>query len=196
MPGKNIQELEKENQHLKKTIEDLWTINQLARLISSTMPVDQILDEVVAASVKAIKAEQGTISLLANQKEKEETGDPFKTMIRKGGASRQRGRYRLDDHLSGWMLTNRKPLTINDVKNDHTLKGLQLLNEEIQSILSVPLMCKGNLIGVLNIFNKKEAGGFSKDDQRLLSIIASQSAQIIENARLYEKEKDLLKIIS
>jgi len=196
MPGKNIEELEKEIQHLKKTVEDLRTINQLARIISSTMPVDQILDEVVAASVKAIKAEQGTISLLANQKEKEETGDPFKTMIRKGGASRQRGRYRLSDHLSGWMLSNRKPLTINDVKNDNTLKGLQLLNEEIQSILSVPLMCKGNLIGVLNIFNKKDVGGFSNDDQRLLSIIASQSAQIIENARLYEKEKHLLKIIS
>ncbi|MCH8957747.1 SpoIIE family protein phosphatase [candidate division KSB1 bacterium] len=190
MPGKNIQELEKENQHLKKTVEDLWTINQLARLISSTMPVDQILDKVVAVSVKAIKAEQGTISLLTAKKENEETGDPFKTMIRKVDVSRQVGKYRLDDHLSGWMLSNRKPLTINDVKNDNILKGVQL-NEGIQSILSVPLMCKGNLIGVLNIFNKKDLGGFSNNDQRLLSIIASQSAQIIENARLYVEEKQL-----
>ena len=189
MPGKNIQELEKENQHLKKTVEDLWTINQLARIISSTMPVDQILDKVVAVSVKGIKAEQGTISLLT-ARGNEETGDPFKTMIRKIDVSRQVGRYRLDDHLSGWMLSNRKPLTINDVKNDNILKGVQL-NEGIQSILSVPLMCKGNLIGVLNIFNKKDVGGFSNNDQRLLSIIASQSAQIIENARLYEEEKQL-----
>jgi len=190
MPDKNIQELEKENQHLKKTVEDLWTINQLARLISSTMPVDQILDKVVAVSVKALKAEQGTISLLTAKKENEETGDPFKTMIRKVDVSRQVGSYRLDDHLSGWMLSNRKPLTINDVKNDNILKGVQL-NEGIQSILSVPLMCKGNLIGVLNIFNKKDVTGFSDNDQRLLSIIASQSAQIIENARLYEEEKQL-----
>ena len=190
MPGKNIQELEKENLHLKKTVEDLWTINQLARLISSTMPVDQILDKVVAVSVKALKAEQGTISLLTAKKENEETGDPSKTMIRKVDVSRLVGKYRLDDHLSGWMLSNRKPLTINDVKNDNILKGVQL-NEGIQSILSVPLMCKGNLIGVLNIFNKKDLGGFSNNDQRLLSIIASQSAQIIENARLYVEEKQL-----
>ena len=190
MPGKNIQELEKENLHLKKTVEDLWTINQLARLISSTMPVDQILDKVVAVSVKGIKAEQGTISLLTAKKENEETGDPFKTMIRKVDVSRLVGKYRLDDHLSGWMLSNRKPLTINDVKNDNILKGVQL-NEGIQSILSVPLMCKGKLIGVLNIFNKKDLGGFSNNDQRLLSIIASQSAQIIENARLYVEEKQL-----
>ena len=73
MPGKNIQELEKENQHLKKTVEDIWTINQLARIISSTMPVDQILDKVVAVSVKGIKAEQGTISLLTAKKKNEET---------------------------------------------------------------------------------------------------------------------------
>jgi len=190
MPGKNIQELEKENQHLKKTVEDLWTINQLARLISSTMPVDQILDKVVAVSVKALKAEQGTISLLTEKKENDATGDPFKTMIRKVDVSRLVGKYRLDDHLGGWMLSNRKPLTINDVKNDNILKGVQL-NEGIQSILSVPLMCKGKLIGVLNIFNKKDLGGFSNNDQRLLSIIASQSAQIIENARLYVEEKQL-----
>ncbi|MCH7755909.1 SpoIIE family protein phosphatase [candidate division KSB1 bacterium] len=162
----------------------------MARLISSTMPVDQILDKVVAVSVKGIKAEQGTISLLTAKKENEETGDPFKTMIRKVDVSRLVGKYRLDDHLSGWMLSNRKPLTINDVKNDNILKGVQL-NEGIQSILSVPLMCKGNLIGVLNIFNKKDLGGFSNNDQRLLSIIASQSAQIIENARLYVEEKQL-----
>ncbi len=166
MPGKNIEELEKEIEHLKKTVEDLRTINQLARIISSTMPVDQILDEVVAVSVKAIKAEQGTISLLTSQNE--ETEDPFKTMIRKGDVSKQVGKYRLDDHLSGWMLSNRKPLRINDVKNDNTLKGAQLLNAEIQSILSVPLIYRGNLIGVLNIFNKKEAGVFYNDDQSLL----------------------------
>ncbi|NIR48283.1 SpoIIE family protein phosphatase [candidate division KSB1 bacterium] len=182
--------LQQENARLKKSIEDLWNINQLARIISSTMPVNKILDKVVSVSVKAINAEQGTISLL----EKKESDDPFKTLVRKVDRSTIKDKYRLDEDLSGWMIKNRKALRINNFKEDDTFKGQHAKIPEIRSILSVPLLCKGKLIGVINLFNKKDDGKFSNDDQRLLSIIASQSAQVIENARLYEEEKHLRQI--
>ncbi|MFQ5675879.1 MAG: GAF domain-containing SpoIIE family protein phosphatase [bacterium] len=180
--------LKDENYRLKKSIEDLWTINQLARIISSTMPVNQIMDKVISVSVKAIGASQGTISLL----HEEETNDPFKTLVRKVDETHFTKKYRLDDDLSGWMLKHRKPLMISDFSKDATFKSSHEKVQNIKSILSVPLLCKGSLIGVLNLFNKKVEREFSKDDQRLLSIIASQSAQVIENARLYEQEKQLL----
>jgi sigma-B regulation protein RsbU (phosphoserine phosphatase) len=44
------------------------------------------------------------------------------------------------------------------------------------------------------MYNKKGAEGFTPDDQRLLSIIAAQSAQVVENARLRDKENELLRI--
>lgn len=181
-----LQKLAEENQRLKKSIEDLWTINQLARIISSTIPVNKILEKVVDASVKALKAEQGTISLLS-----EENHDHFKTLIRKIDHSQPIGKYRLDDELTGWMIKNRQPVMINDTSRDETFKQQSELFKQIHSILSVPLLCKGKLIGVLNVFNKKGGLKFLKEDQRLLSIIASQSAQVIENARLYEEEKQL-----
>lgn len=179
--------LQTENERLKKSIEDLWTINQLARIISSTIPVEQILDKVVSVSVKAIGAEQGTIHLLEEKK----SDLPFKTLVRKADGSKISEKFRLDEELSGWMIKNRKPLVINDTGHDETIHGKHTIAKGIRSILSVPLMCKGKLIGVVNLFNKKEDGKFSKGDQRLLSIIASQSAQVIENARLYEEEKQL-----
>ncbi|MCG8608469.1 SpoIIE family protein phosphatase [bacterium] len=182
-----LQKLANENKRLKKSIEDLWTINQLARIISSTIPVNRILEKVVDVSVKAIKAEQGTISLL----DPEENHDTFKTLIRKVDRSQPIGKYRLDNDLTGWMIKNRKPLLINDISRDETFKLQRELFKEIHSILSVPLLCKGRLIGVLNVFNKKGGLDFSSEDQRLLSIISSQSAQVIENARLYEEEKQL-----
>lgn len=182
--------LQDENLRLKKSIDDLLLLNQLAKLISSTMPLNQILNKVVSVSVKAISAEQGTISLL---KRKEGT-DPFQTYIRKRDQSTVTGKYRLDEDLSGWMIKNRRPLMINDFSQDDTFKGEHAKVKEIRSVLSVPLLCKGKLIGVLNLFNKKHNGEFSENDQRLLSIMASQSAQVIENARLYEEEKQLRQI--
>ena len=182
-----LDQLKDENDGLKKSIEDLWTINQLARIISTTLPVHQILDKVVSGSVKAIGAAQGSISLLDEKK----TDDPFKTLIRKVDETDFTKKYRLDGDLSGWMIKNRKALLINDFSKNSTFKGKHSAVEKIHSILSVPLLCKGKLIGVLSLFNKKNNREFSKNDQRLLSIIASQSAQVIENARLYEQEKQL-----
>ncbi|MCG8608467.1 SpoIIE family protein phosphatase [bacterium] len=188
----DIAKLQAENERLKKTVEDLWTINHLARIIGSTMPVKEVLDAVVAASLKAVGAEQGTISLLNEKEEQEDEGDAaFKTLIRKVDTSTPGSQFRLDEKLSDWMIKHRKPLVINHVNDDTALKGLSLVRQKIQSILSIPLLCKGKLIGVVNIFNKKGNEGFTKDDQRLLAIIASQSAQTIENARLYAEEKQL-----
>jgi len=50
------------------------------------------------------------------------------------------------------------------------------------------------LKGVLTVYNKKGGMPFTEEDQRLLAIIAAQSAQVIENARLNEREKQLLKM--
>ena len=187
---KHLKKLLEENARLRRSIDDLLNINELAKIISSTMPVEKILDKVLSFSLKVVKAEQGTISLLDSA----ETGDPFKTLIRKVDASQVRDKYRLDEDLSGWMLKYRRPLLINDFNQDSPFKGAVERFSHIRSLLSVPLLCKGRLIGVLNLFNKKEHGQFTNDDQRLLSIIASQSAQVIENARLYEEEKQLREI--
>ena len=153
-----LEKLRADNFRLKKTVEDLWTINHLARIIGSTMPVDQILDAVVESSLRAIGAEQGTISLL-NEREKEEKDQhdaaAFKTIVRRTDSSTPGAQLRLGEELSDWMIENRKPLIINDVERDTTFKGLSLVSREVRSILSVPLLCKGSLIGVVNIFNNE-----------------------------------------
>jgi sigma-B regulation protein RsbU (phosphoserine phosphatase) len=183
----DINELLDENERLKKSVDELSMLNEFARIISSTMSLDKILEKVVTAAIKAINVEQGTIHLL----ERPESEDPFKTLVRKADETDPEDKYRLDVELSGWMIKHRKPLLINDFSKEKAFKHRAAEEPKIRSVLVVPLLCKGNLIGVINLFNKKDPGGFTIDDQRLLSIIASQSAQIIENARLYEEEKQL-----
>lgn len=99
--------------------------------------------------------------------------------------------FRLDAGLKGWMLKYRKSFLSNNIQDDERFKFLSYGDYPFTSIISVPLIVKGELTGYLAIFNKK-AGGFTDEDKRLLSIIGSQSAQILENARLLEEEKDLL----
>ena len=102
--------------------------------------------------------------------------------------------YRMDTQLTGWMIKNREPLIINDLTKDDRFHSVKESDISIHSLLCVPLMQKGKMTGLLSIFNKKGGEGFSADDQRLLSIIAAQSAQVIENARLLEEEQALQRI--
>jgi phosphoserine phosphatase RsbU/P len=105
--------------------------------------------------------------------------------------SSEHEQFHVNQNLLGWMHLNKRPLMSNSPRTDERFRGITW-DPSIRSILCVPLMIKSALIGVLTAYNKKGGGGFNDEDQRLLSIIAMQSAQVIENARLYEEEQKLI----
>jgi sigma-B regulation protein RsbU (phosphoserine phosphatase) len=137
--------------------------------------------------VKHLNVEQGAIMLL----DESDKDKPLHTMIRKQQSSFDLLPYRFDTQLTGWMLKNQSPLLVNNLKEDERFKDLVDKTTPIESLLSVPLSVKSKMQGILTVFNKRSEEKFSSHDQKLLSIIASQSAQIIENARLLEEERNL-----
>ncbi len=183
-------QFEEESKRLKSTIAELSILNDIAIAISSTQSVEKIIDQVTQRCIKHLNVEEGTVNLL----KLEETDLKFQTMIRKKDISQIRLPLRLDNQLTGWMLRNKKPILINDLKNDKEFNKFMFEEIPFENLLCVPMMTKGKLVGFIALFNKKESALFTKDDQRLLSIIAAQSSQVIENARLYEEEKALLNL--
>ena len=122
--------------------------------------------------------------------EKEQDSE-FKTMIRKANSTHEVLPFRLDTQLAGWMIAHKKPLLINDLASDDRISIGSGEEIPFHSLLSVPLCLKGKMIGSLNLFNKRTGEGFTDADKRLLTIIAAQSAHVIENARLSGEEKIL-----
>jgi sigma-B regulation protein RsbU (phosphoserine phosphatase) len=180
--------LEEENRRLKRAVAELTILNELAAAIDSTMSTDQIMNLIVQESIKAIGVEQGAIMMIT-----EKAASPMKTLIRGMDASSGGIPYRLGVSLTGWMLKNQKPLLIEDFTTDERFRGVKVESGQIRSVLSVPLKVKDRMIGVINLINKK-AGPFTREDERMVGIIASQSAQVLENARLYEEEKRLQQV--
>lgn len=183
-----VNNLEEENRRLKRAVEELSILNEIASAISSTMEVEEITKLILSKCIKKINVEQGTVTLL-----KENVTDPFKTFVRVEDSTVKGVPYRFGISLAGWMLKNQKPLLTNDLANDPRFKGVDREETKIRSMLCVPLKVKDRMIGLISLFNKKKEA-FTPNDQRLLSIIAMQSAQVIENARLYEEEKKLQQI--
>jgi sigma-B regulation protein RsbU (phosphoserine phosphatase) len=185
--NRTLLELSDENKRLRAAIEELSILNDIATAVSSTLTLEQIIELIVQKSIKHLRAEQGAIMLLDDKQKESE----FKTMIRKANSTHDILPFRLDTQLAGWMITHKKPLLINDLTADERITLGDGENVPFHSLLSVPLCLKGRMIGSINLFNKRAEEGFTEADQRLLTIIAAQSAHVIENARLSEEEKAL-----
>jgi sigma-B regulation protein RsbU (phosphoserine phosphatase) len=182
--------LEEENKRLRLAVEELSVLNEIATAIASTQGLEELANLIIQKCVKHLKVEQGAVMLL-DERDREK---PLHTMVRKQDTEARLLPYRLDAQLAGWMIKNKAPLLINDFTKENRFKDVAAAGIPLQSLLTVPLLLKGRMIGLISVFNKKTDQGFSSDDQRLLAIIAAQSAQVIENARLYEEEQALLKL--
>jgi putative nucleotidyltransferase with HDIG domain len=90
----------------------------------------------------------------------------------------------MGDGIAGWVAKHRKPLILVDAEPSNGFEG-ELASQGIRSALSVPLVSKGEIIGVLNVSKSKSAEAFTKQNLKVVASFAGQLAVAIENARLY-----------
>lgn len=183
-----MQKLEEENLRLKRAVEELSVLNELAAAIGAVNNSDEVIRKIISRSLRAVGAEQGVITMVDEREDL-----PMKTLIRTQVSSSEQDQFHFNQALLGWMILNKKPLMVNDPPNDDRFRGVPW-DSSVRSVLCVPMLTRAALKGVLSVYNKKDADGFTADDQRLLAIIAAQSAQVVENARLYEEERSLMKM--
>lgn len=188
--GHSPEQLAAENQRLRRAVAELSVLNEIATAISSTQSLDDIIQLMVRKCVKHLQVEQAAVMLL----ETEGDNQMLQTMVRQADSSTSFLPYRLDAELTGWMLHHRKPLLVTDLASDERFSSRTGDDIPVRSLISVPLVHQGKMIGTLTVFNKKTPEGFSAEDQRLLAIIGSQSAQVIENARLLKEEQALIRM--
>jgi phosphoserine phosphatase RsbU/P len=183
-----ILKLEEENKKLRSAVGELSILNDLSQAISGSIDSEKIMQTIIGRSIRAISAGQGDITLFSDKQEMS-----ARTLVRSIITSENGSEFHLSQNIFGWMQIHKKPLAINHPEDDQRFKNSKW-DPDIRSVLSVPLMVKSRLIGVLTVYNKNDDTGFTDDDKKLLSIIASQSAQVIENASLYEEQQELNKI--
>jgi sigma-B regulation protein RsbU (phosphoserine phosphatase) len=181
--------LKEDYERLKTAVNELAILNEIATTISSTIELDKIVEIIVKKCIRHFNVEQGNISLIKES----EMVKPLQTMVREYDSVTGQIPFRLDQQLIGWMLTKKEPLIINDLANDQRFSSLAS-ETSYNSLIAVAMMYKSKLVGVLSLYNKRNKEEFDKNDLRLLTIIATESSQVIENARLLEEEKDLMSV--
>ena len=177
-----MQEMEAENRRLREAVEELGALNEIAAAISSSIEIEEINNRIVSKVVKKTHATQGAIFLMGATPE-----TSMETMVRFKDSNVEENPMHFGMALTGWMIKNQRILNISRAEDPEGL--MRHVDDQLHSALSVPLRTHGKFIGALTVFNKRNQDMFTSIDQRFLSIVAGQSAQVIEGARLLEEEK-------
>ena len=96
---------------------------------------------------------------------------------------------KLGEGIAGRAAKYGRPITVLDVRKDKRYINQDIAKKEnLCSLLSVPLIFKGNAIGVLNCYTA-ELHHFSQNEINIIKSIANQAAIVIENFRLIIESK-------
>jgi GAF domain-containing protein len=171
--------------------DELAVLYEIIHTVTSTLDLEAVLAAIVRLVNDAIVA-HATYIFLA-----EEGGRRIVLRAASEQYAHLCGRVSMGagEGIAGWVLENRQPVFINeDVLSDPRVKYFPELEEEkYQSLVSVPLVLKGDrMIGVIAL-HAEAPRVFSSEDAAFLIHVASLVAHAIENARLYEHTRRSLR---
>lgn len=183
MPRKARTEEELERALRAKTRE-VDVLHRISDSISSSLDLEAVLKHIVEVVVEVTKAEACLLYLLS------ESQDELVLRASKNPHPKLIGRIALGlgEGITGWVARERTPVVIpSNASNDPRFKIFHNLPEDkYQAFVSVPIMARNGVIGVINVQHKR-ARRYQSDELALLSTIANQVGGAIENARLYEE---------
>lgn len=170
----------------QRRAEELAALNQLAQRLSTTLDIDQVLQEIFDGVSRLIDTKNFYIGLY--NPEKNEVSFPLN--VSESVIDKQIVTIRADQGLTGYILKTRAPLLIeeNQVEVMASL-GIASVGQPSLSWMGVPLMLGEQVIGVMAVQSYEKTHAYSEHDRDLLMTFAGQAAISIQNARLFEQEQ-------
>jgi signal transduction histidine kinase len=163
------------------------TLAEFSKAMVSILDLRSLSSKIIETITNTMNVEKASLFLL-----NEEKGD-FDLLESK--------KVTVDGHRSGLPKGDPLPSYLQKLKEvvvrEELLKGIRLkeLNSVVQSMthleaeVSIPLVSKGKLIGMINLGHRFRNEIYSHEDIELLSMLGNQTSIAIENAKLYEDLK-------
>jgi phosphoserine phosphatase RsbU/P len=158
--------------------ETLETLAEIGREMSSILDLEVLLTRIASLTKRVIDYRTFGILLLNESTNVLE----MKLAVRYGEENAAKN-IKLGEGLVGWAALHKEPVLVSDVSKDPRYVNLV---EDVRSELVIPMLIKERCIGVFDL-ESPELNAFTKDNKELLTLLASQAAVAIENARLYEQ---------
>jgi transcriptional regulator with GAF, ATPase, and Fis domain len=165
-----------------KTMAELTSYKRLfdfARRLMNNYEIPNLLDALLDVVIQVTNADKGFIVLI-------ESGEPVVKVARNLRHETISDAVRhLSDSIIKRVVESREPLIISDALNDTSFKNsLSVMNLRLTSVMCVPMLERGDLIGLIYVGNDNVAQLFDQAALEILTIFAAQASLVIRNALL------------
>ncbi len=166
-------------QQVRAQADTLLLLNEVSRETSSILDVEELLRRAAEQTKRVIDYQILSIMLY------DEDQKVFRHRLDVKHGHRVQGKLRaaVSEGIVGAAATLQEPVVVPDVTKD---PRYLMVNPETRSELSIPMIHKGKVIGVLDL-ESPQLNYFTEDHVQTLSILAANLAVSVENARLYEQ---------
>jgi len=168
---------------LKTANRELLAIYEIGQMISGRLHVDDVLEMIVRNLVHLLQCDAAAILLL------DETQKCL-TIAKAHGLSDHIIRYtkdQLGQSIAGRVAQTGMPIIANNAPADSRFENPAAGRDGLLAIASVPLQVGQKIIGTLDAHSKTNPKMFTEEHITLMTMLASEAAIAIENARLYEE---------
>ncbi len=177
------------NKNLRRKIFDLYTVFEISRHLSSMLDIDSLLDAILFTCIGQMGLSGAAIVIQNPQ-----TGELSKISVK--GVNLQETvswNFSRVGPLARYLQRTPGPQLLDVLQsripeNSEDFARLKMLEAE----LIVPLIAKGNLLGILFLPRKLSGMAYQDNDLEFVSILVNQLSVALDNAGLYEREKKAL----
>lgn len=178
--------LKRKVKELERLNADLKLIQDISKDITATLEMRELFPQIMDAFAKACNVSKGSIMLMNEETQTLE----IKAGIGLSARAYEVVRPKLAEGVAGVVAATCESILIDDTSKEKYLY-LDFISDPTKSrpketLLCLPLIFKGHVLGVVSLDKKVGGEKFSEYDRRIASIIANQVAVAIQNAKLYE----------
>ncbi len=173
---------------MKRTVEQLAAFNEIAKALTSTLDVHEVLRLVMQKVSELMRPTNWSLLL------EDDAGQLyFEICVGPGADKLKHQRFRPGEGIAGAVYQSGVARRVENVETDPAFSRRfdELSAFRTRSILAVPLQSRGRSLGVIELVNGLGARAFTDEDLSIVSGIADYAAIAIENARNFQRVQDL-----
>ncbi len=170
----------------RKARERAEALSEAARVIGSTLSLDEIINAVLVQLARVLPYDSGNVMFIDEDRVIMQAGRGYEAYT--DTELTEPVTLSIDNEIIQKLVREKQPVIIRDTKTQNAWEETPV-SAHIRSWLGVPLLVRENVIGFLSI-DRANPGGYTRDEIALAQAFAAHTSAAIENARIFQKEEN------
>lgn len=183
------EERQKEKEDLDKTIQNLSLLYSIGKAMNYISDLKNLLQYILSQAIEVTSAEKGSLMLYDMETDQlnirvlagmEDTD--FQDKVNNNEIECRS--FKPGEGIAGRVYLTANPIIVNNIKEDDVFIDSE--TSYVRSIACIPMVVYSEVIGVINVTNKRHGKEFTEEDVEMLKAVADQAAVAINKAQLWD----------